>query len=330
MLQHHSIGNFLNLRQLEPLIGIALVCHGALMFNQLGGKTEHWALLIVVASLSLLAFMPQLKSQNAIQARAILYTIITAYLISTTGASKSFFLLWYFVIIAYYPLVLGSVCGITLITFISIFYLSTLIFHDVGLSASVVTARTLVLTFIGVLSFNLSYRLRSFDKLEILANTDSLTGLKNRRYFFDLANLEFSRARRYKSNLCMIIADIDRFKQVNDTYGHVVGDETLKLCANLLIDGTRETDIVCRLGGDEFAILLPNTDWQHASETIKRLQNQLLSTPLITENNDLQIQMSFGLAELNETINDITGLYKSADLSMYKHKSTNTEDENNL
>lgn len=325
MLEHQSIGKFLNLTRLEPLIGLALASHGALMFSQLGGKTEQWSLLFVVTLLSLLAFIPQLKSQNSIQLRAIIYTLITAYLMSTTGASNSFFLLWYFVIIAYYPLVLGSVCGITLIAFSSMFYLSTLIFYDDELSATIVIARTLVLSFIGMLSFNLSYRLRSFDKLEILANTDSLTGLKNRRYFFDLSNLEFSRAKRYKSNLCMIIADIDRFKQINDTYGHVLGDEALKLCANLLTDGTRETDIVCRLGGDEFAILLPNTDWQHASETIKRLQNQLYLTPLLSQNNDVKIQMSFGLAELSETINDITELYKNADLSMYKHKPAVTQ-----
>lgn len=321
MLEHHSIGKFLNLSRIEPLIGIALVCHGALMLTQLGGKTEHWSLLSVVGILSLLAFFPPFKGKNAIQARAVLYTIITAYLMITTGSSKSFFLLWYFVIISYYPLVLGSACGAVLIIFIGLFYLSTLVFQTTGLPLIVVIARTVLLMFIGALSFNLSYRLRTFDKLEVLANTDSLTGLINRRYFFELANLEFSRAQRYNSKLCMIIADINDFKKVNDTYGHAQGDEALKLCAKVLTDGTRETDIVCRLGGDEFALLLPNTDKEHANETIYRLQEKLSNIQLKSETNLISINMSFGLTEINENYKDITELYKNADLSMYKQKS---------
>ena len=321
MSEHHSIGKFLNLARLEPLIGIALVCHGTLMLSQLGGKTDQWALICLVALLSLLAFLPQFKTKNSVQARAISYTLITAYLILTTGASKSFFLLWYFVIISYYPLVLGAVCGASLIIFISLFYLSTLIFQTVGLPASVVIARTVLLTFIGVLSFNLSYRLRSFDALEVLASTDSLTGLKNRRYFFELANLEFTRSQRYDSNLCMVIADIDNFKHINDTFGHAQGDEALKLCADILTKGTRNIDIVCRLGGDEFAILLPNTDWMHAKESVKRLQYNLSNAQSRNTDTQIKLNMSFGLAEISDSVNDITELYKNADLDMYKHKS---------
>lgn len=320
MSEHHSIGRFLNLARLEPLIGVALVCHGTLMLSQLGGKTEQWILIGTVALLSLLAILPRFKSRNSIQARAIAYTLITAYLILTTGASKSFFLLWYFVIISYYPLVLGSICGASLIIFISLFYIGTLVFQAAGLPASVVIARTVLLSFIGSLSFILSYRLRSFDALEILASTDSLTGLKNRRYFFELASVEFSRARRYGSSLCMIIADIDKFKLINDTFGHVQGDDALKLCANTLTTETRETDIVCRLGGDEFAILLPNTDCTRANETIKRLQDKLNGTQLNTANTTVSLNMSYGLAELDGGIKDITELYKKADLNMYKNK----------
>ena len=321
MSEHHSIGKFLNLARLEPLIGIALVCHGTLMLSQLGGKTDQWTLISLVALLSLLAFLPQFKNKNSIQARAIAYTLITAYLILTTGASKSFFLLWYFVIISYYPLVLGTLCGVALITFIGLFYIGTLIFQTAGLPASVVIARTVLITFIGALSFNLSSRLRSFDTLEILANTDSLTKLKNRRHFFELADIEFSRAQRYNSPLCMVIADIDNFKQINDTFGHAYGDEALKFCANTLTMGIRDTDIAYRLGGDEFSIFLPNTDWKHAIETVKRLQNSLLNIQHNNTNTPMSLNMSFGLAELSENINNMTELYKNSDLDIYRHKT---------
>ncbi len=317
---HQPLGRFLNLKVLEPYIGLALVCHGILITARLGEDNSHWLALALVALVSLLAFIPALQSKQIIQLRAVFYTLITAYLILNTGASKSFFLLWYLVIVAYYPLLLGTVRGLALISFISSFYLSTLLIEP-GLPPSVVVARTLLLTFIGVIAFTLSYRLRSFDRLQILANSDSLTGLKNRRYFFEVAEVEFNRARRYQSPLCMIIADINHFKQVNDRYGHAIGDDALMLCAALISRHTRESDLACRLGGDEFAILLPCTDKQHAQASVERLQRAFQQNPLKIPGETLQLQMSFGLAELTAQTDSIRALYKAADLSMYNTKN---------
>ncbi len=317
---HQPLDRFLNLKFLEPYIGLALVCHGILITARLGGDNPHWLALALVALVSLLAFIPALQSKLIIQLRAVFYTLITAYLILNTGASKSFFLLWYLVIVAYYPLLLGTVGGLALISFISSFYLSTLLIEP-GLPPSVVVARTLLLTFIGVIAFTLSYRLRSFDRLQILANSDSLTGLKNRRYFFEVAEVEFNRAQRYQSPLCMIIADINHFKQVNDRYGHAIGDDALMLCAALISHHTRESDIACRLGGDEFAILLPCTDKQHAQASVERLQRAFQQNPLKIPGETLQLQMSFGLAEITAQTNSIRALYKAADLSMYDTKN---------
>lgn len=316
---YQPLDGFLNLKFLEPYIGLALVCHGILITARLGGDNPHWPALALVALVSLLAFIPALQSKQIIQLRAVFYSLITAYLLLNTGASKSFFLLWYLVIVAYYPLLLGTICGLALIVLISGFYLSTLLIEP-GLPPSVVVARTLLLTFIGVIAFTLSYRLRSFDRLQVLANSDSLTGLKNRRYFFQVAEVEFNRARRYQSPLCMIIADINNFKQVNDRYGHATGDDALILCATLISRHTRESDIVCRLGGDEFAILLPSTDKQHAQASIERLQQAFQQNPLKIPGETLQLQMSFGLAEVEPHTDNVRALYKAADLSMYKDK----------
>lgn len=316
---HQPLGRFLNLKFLEPYIGLALLCHGLLITTRLDDGNPHWPPLALVGLVALLAFIPALQSKQIIQLRAIFYSLITAYLILNTGASKSFFLLWYLVIVAYYPLLLGTLCGLALITFISGFYLGTLLIEP-GLPPSVVIARTLLLTFIGVIAFTLSYRLRSFDRLQVLANSDSLTGLKNRRYFFEIAEVEFNRARRYQSPLCMIIADINHFKQVNDQYGHAIGDDALILCAALISRHTRESDIVCRLGGDEFAILLPNTDKQHAQTTVERLQQAFKQAPLKVPGGSLVLQMSFGLAEATSQTGSIRALYKAADHSMYDAK----------
>lgn len=316
---YQPLDRFLNLKLLEPYIGLALVCHGILITTRLGENNPHWPALALVGLVSLLAFIPALQSKQIIQLRAIFYSLITAYLILNTGASKSFFLLWYLVIVAYYPLLLGTICGLAMITFISGFYLGTLLIEP-GLPASVVVARTLLLSFIGVIAFTLSYRLRSFDRLQVLANSDSLTGLKNRRYFFEIAEIEFNRARRYQSPLCMIIADINHFKQVNDRYGHAIGDDALLLCARLITRHTRESDIACRLGGDEFAILLPSTDKQHALVTVERLQRAFQQNPLKIPGELLPLQMSFGVAELGAQTENVRALYKAADLSMYADK----------
>lgn len=319
---HQPLDRFLNLKALEPYIGLALLCHGLLITTRLGDGNPHWPALALVGLMALLAFIPALQSRQIIQLRAVFYTLITAYLILNTGASKSFFLLWYLVIVAYYPLLLGTVCGLGMIIFISGFYLSTLLIEP-GLPPSVVIARTLLLTFIGVIAFTLSYRLRSFDRLQVLANSDSLTGLKNRRYFFEIADVEFNRARRYQTPLCMIIADINHFKQVNDRYGHAIGDDALMLCAALITRHTRESDTVCRLGGDEFAILLPNTDKQHAQATVERLQQAFKRAPLKVPGGSLPLQISFGLAEATSQTENIRALYKAADGSMYDAKPGN-------
>lgn len=109
---YHPLDGFLNLKFLEPYIGLALVCHGILITARLGGDNPHWPALALVALVSLLAFIPALQSKQIIQLRAVFYSLITAYLLLNTGASKSFFLLWYLVIVAYYPLLLVPSAGL--------------------------------------------------------------------------------------------------------------------------------------------------------------------------------------------------------------------------
>jgi diguanylate cyclase (GGDEF)-like protein len=159
------------------------------------------------------------------------------------------------------------------------------------------------------------------EKFEQLANTDELTGIYNRRYFFENANREFKRARRYQQPLAVISLDVDHFKSVNDHYGHPIGDQVLIKIAQLISPTIRAEDIFARIGGEEFSILLPNistTDSLHAAERLR----ELLDNNTIKVNSlELPIKISLGVSVLKATDNDFQALYSRSDIALYKAKS---------
>lgn len=159
------------------------------------------------------------------------------------------------------------------------------------------------------------------SKLEELSRKDSLTGIYNRRYFFELAEQEFNRARRYKRPVAMIMIDLDHFKNINDTHGHLVGDQVLTEIANRIQKNSREVDIVGRYGGEEFIILLPETTLDDACILAQRIWNSLTQRPTATSKLVLPIQASIGVA--GSSIEDEISLYKlidQADQALYRAK----------
>ena len=153
-----------------------------------------------------------------------------------------------------------------------------------------------------------------------LAAIDPLTGINNRRHFFELAQAEINRARRFHHPLAMIMIDIDHFKKINDTFGHHRGDLVLKRCTELIRKCLREMDIVGRYGGEEFFILLPETNLEQGSKVAERLVGVFRETPIKVGPEEAFVTISVGIAELRDEM-DLDRLIDEADRAMYLAKN---------
>jgi two-component system cell cycle response regulator len=143
------------------------------------------------------------------------------------------------------------------------------------------------------------------EEIRILSITDTLTKTYNRAYLNDRFPNEIKKARRYRRPLSLVLCDIDHFKNVNDTYGHQIGDEVLKEFASSLMKSIRsDVDWVARYGGEEFLIILPETDFDGASRLAERLRTDLVQRVIKTQGNNIQITASFGVSGFNRTTPD--------------------------
>jgi diguanylate cyclase (GGDEF)-like protein len=162
-------------------------------------------------------------------------------------------------------------------------------------------------------------RAKAFERL---AATDGMTGLYNRREFDELAASEWSRFQRYQRPLSLLLFDIDRFKSINDAYGHEIGDRAVLHVAALCNEGKRASDIIARIGGDEFAMLLPETDAAQAQAVAERLRERIASTPLDGDDQGkVALTISAGLAQATLSMSGIASLSRVADAALYKAKA---------
>lgn len=158
-------------------------------------------------------------------------------------------------------------------------------------------------------------------ELEILARNDPLTGLYNRREFTRQADIELARAERQHISTAFVMADLDLFKHVNDTWGHPVGDEVLKNTARILVGGTRQMDVVARVGGEEMLLLLPDTNEAAAVTLANRLREALKQTPLQWDGRVIPVTASFGAAVVHPGSGaTLEHAYIAADEALYKAK----------
>ena len=150
-----------------------------------------------------------------------------------------------------------------------------------------------------------------------LARTDHLTGIANRRAFFDLANMELHKARRYQTPLSILYLDIDNFKHINDRYGHQVGDQLLHLVAKTIKDHIRSVDVTARFGGDEFGILLAETRPEAAALVAGKLKERLEK---LAQQNRWPVTFSTGVVTFERIPASVDEMIDAADAQMYLAK----------
>lgn len=160
---------------------------------------------------------------------------------------------------------------------------------------------------------------KAMEEIRWLSVTDGLTGLHNRRHFFEEAEKEVERAERYRRPVTAIMLDVDFFKRVNDTHGHAAGDEVLRKIASCCRSEVRELDILGRYGGEEFAILLTESDIERACQVAERLRIRIEAFPFVAKDVSLKLTASLGVAErrIGESVESVLD---RADQALYLAK----------
>jgi len=159
------------------------------------------------------------------------------------------------------------------------------------------------------------------EEIYRLTTIDGLTQVYNKRYFIETMEREIGRAQRYRRDLSLIMFDIDHFKQINDTYGHLAGDHVLKQLAAVIKSRIRREDILARYGGEEFAIILPEIDSYNAQQFAEKIRKLTEKAVFKFEDTEIPVTISIGVTSLNPDVNDPEEFVRQADQHLYEAKS---------
>jgi diguanylate cyclase (GGDEF)-like protein len=198
--------------------------------------------------------------------------------------------------------------------------------HDREIICVLLFTGALFVYMVSKLSLQTALDVKRIYTLEIENITDPLMCIKNRRYLDRKLDEEFSKAKRYELPLSVMMIDIDHFKNVNDIYGHDIGDVVLKNIGALIAKSIRESDCAARYGGEEIVVVFPMTDAQHAFKMAERLRKEIavsMMLPADLEKNiqELYVTVSIGVAGITPETLTVDQLMKKADIAMYRAKN---------
>ncbi|HEX6707241.1 MAG TPA: GGDEF domain-containing protein [Albitalea sp.] len=162
---------------------------------------------------------------------------------------------------------------------------------------------------------------RARQQLTVLATHDDLTGVHNRRHFMSVVQREWDRARRYTTPAALLLIDADHFKRVNDTHGHLCGDELLRCIAQTVADQLRQADVLARFGGEELIVFLPHTDPLGALDVAERIRERVQSLVVPWQTITVSTTVSIGVAPLRNELPSLDWMIHEADTALYAAKS---------
>lgn len=294
----------------------------------------------IIVFVAYIAVFPLLKFGHFTVGKTIVIIGITFQVIMLVFVwfpKETYFLLFFFIIppIAFFVLEFGDRIEKKLLLFICIFICLVVMVYAIIEPMEIIKLDEkyiIVLRFMSVIStvipeilvfyFYVHNLYITNRELLLLANTDALTNVSNRRKLFENGEELFSLYKKHQKAFSLMILDIDHFKKVNDTYGHPAGDEVLRGLSQLIERSIRREDLLCRYGGEEFAILFKNLDGSKKDifEAVKdRISNHVF---LLEENISIELTISAGVVTSSDDIKDFDDLVKAADRLLYMAKQS--------
>lgn len=219
-----------------------------------------------------------------------------------------------------------AITGLSVLASVGLTYVITQ-YLDGGSSPTAILIAILVPAIIApVFSYSLLRLLFQLDaaeeNLRHISIKDDLTQVYNRRHFIEHAQVQWERAIRYGEEFAIIIFDIDDFKAVNDSYGHLAGDQVLRAVSRVCEKEARATDMIARYGGDEFVYLIPNSSAIDVHEFMKRVQARLSGQPIKIGQDEIHITVSMGARRFDDEAPDFESVLSKADQALYAAKRT--------
>ncbi len=254
------------------------------------------------------------------------YTALTISYISYDAPSFFVMYNWFFYLVA--TMMLGALMTKKIFIIMESFQILLVIFLMLYFSKSFeeiflycLVSFSLVIYVYAVVTLNRKNGEEAYENayyMYIISTTDGLSGLLNRRSWYEKCELFFQKT----NNISFIMLDIDFFKKINDTYGHDTGDIVIKEVSNILVEQTRENDVLGRLGGEEFGIFLLNSNIEETFKIAQRIKDKIQQTPIIHNENSINITVSIGISLKNENTKTLLELIKEADINLYEAKQT--------
>ncbi len=261
------------------------------------------------------------------------YSLLIISLITFTSSlifvpQDEFRMIWFYLLVFVAYMISGKMSGL-LSTLASIVIIVTVnFFVDLQLSQVAINSGILGLIIGSFLSNVYTNKITNYENslkqqnssLSLLASTDYLTGIMNKRMFNEISERYFQTAQKNKFNLTLLLLDLDHFKKINDTYGHQAGDQLLKRFVETLERILNKSDIFARIGGEEFAILLSQINSNDAYVLAERIRKEIGNDFITYEGHDIFVTTSIGISENRETDTAFENIFSRADMALYRAK----------